>query len=549
MHKMSMGKEILNISCPSCGSPAKFDIVHQIYRCASCGGKVGIEKARQDKLEFQENQRKKLEESAKDYSMSTTSCTGCGATLVFEKDEAISNCTFCGRSLVRKDYVFDEKMPQNIIPFAVTKDEAENILKKWCNENKHKPESKYLMKRIKDLKGYYLPYDMVRGPVRCKVSRAGETGYFQADGYLNDEFVNCSSQMDNRVLDCMEPFNLDNLQEFDFSYVAGQRIKISDIDEREIDHRLDYETSENYRGGMAKIWGTKSLTILSKVDKVVNIPVLLPVYYISGKKSIVAINGQTGKISVRAEKESKYVGYPWWIGGLLTFIITCAGLYAAVTLGTGEPNLALAVTGMLGLVYILIFVAMFEDGENNWFSIKYYRAIFTSGEQTYKREGEKLVLREDIIKRKIEEPVFKLILGGKEKVVTLVFKSFPRIFAMIMKALLVLFFPVIIALVINGFDFERLYLAGSGIWFCIALPTIPAYFIKFGIQALYSDPWVYFIDEKGKKKRYKEKNEINAEEIVKDIFFALFSFPFCLITWLALLSFVMTIYFTAFGAD
>ena len=187
---------------------------------------------------------------------------------MFEKDEAVSNCVFCGRSLVRKDYVFDEKMPQNIIPFAVTKDEAEEILKKWCKENKHKPESKYLMKRIKDLNGYYLPYEMVRGPVRCKVSRAGETGYFQADGYLNDEFVNCSSQMDNRVLDCMEPFNLDNLQEFDFSYVAGQHIKISDIDEKEIDNRLDNETSENYRGGMAKIWGTKSLTIHSKVNKV-----------------------------------------------------------------------------------------------------------------------------------------------------------------------------------------------------------------------------------------------------------------------------------------
>ena len=546
---MSMGKEILNISCPSCGSPAKFDIVHQIYKCASCGGNVAIEKARQDKLEFQENQRKRLKKASKNFPMSTTSCTGCGATLVFEKDEAISNCTFCGRSLVRKDYVFDEKMPQNIIPFAVTKDEAENILKKWCNENKHKSESKYLMKRIKDLKGYYLPYEMVRGPVKCKVSRAGESRYFQADGYLNDEFVNCSSQMDNRVLDCMEPFNLDNLQEFDFSYVAGQRIKISDIDEEEIDHRLDQETSENYRGGMAKIWGTKSLTILSKVDKVVNIPVLLPVYYISGKKSIVAINGQTGKISVRAEKESKYVAYPWWIGGLLTFIITCAGLYAAITLGSGDSDFALAITGMLGLIYLLIFIAMFEDGENNWFSVKNYRAIFTSGEQTYKREGEKLVLREDIIKRKIEEPVFKLILGGKEEVVALVFKSFPRIFAMIMKALLVLFFPVIIALVINGFDFERLYLAGSGIWFCIAVPTIPVYFIKFGIQALYSDPWVYFIDDKGKKKRYKEKKEVNAEEVVKDIFFALFSFPLCLITWFALLGFVMTIYFTAFGAD
>ena len=546
---MSMGKEILNISCPTCGSSAKFDIVHQIYKCTSCGGNVEVEKARQDKLEFQENQRKRLEESAKDYSMSTTSGTGCGATLVFEKDEAISNCTFCGRSLVRKDYVFDDKIPKNIIPFAVTKDEAEKLLIKWCDENKDKPEAIYFKKRIKDLKGYYLPYEMVRGPVKCKVSKTGEFDDFYASGYLNDEFVNCSSQMDNRVLDCMEPFNLDNLQEFDFSYVAGQRIKISDIDEKEIDNRLDNETSENYRGGMAKIWGTKSLTIHSKVDKVVNIHVLLPVYYISGKKSIVAINGQTGKISVRAEKESKYVSYPWWIGGLLTFIITCAGLYIAVTLGSRNADLALSITGMTGVVFLIIFFAMFDGGENNWFSIEKYREIFTSGEQTYMREGRNLVLREDIIKRKIEKPVFKKVLDGKEQVVTYAFRTFLRIFKMVMTALIALFFPVIIALVINGFDFGRLDLGGSAIWFCIAVPTVPVYFIKFGIRDFYAFPWIYIIDERGKKKRYKKKIGINVEEVVKTIMSALFSFPLCLATWFALLCFGMTIYFTAFGMD
>ena len=55
-----MGKEILSIFCPSCGAPAKFDIIHQIYQCSHCGGKVQIEDARQEKIEFQKAQNEKL---------------------------------------------------------------------------------------------------------------------------------------------------------------------------------------------------------------------------------------------------------------------------------------------------------------------------------------------------------------------------------------------------------------------------------------------------------------------------------------------------------
>jgi len=87
-----MGKEILSIFCPACGAPAKFDIVHQIYRCGYCGGKVKIEDARKEKIEFQKNQSQRIKKSVKNFKMSTASCSGGGATLVFEKNEALSNC-------------------------------------------------------------------------------------------------------------------------------------------------------------------------------------------------------------------------------------------------------------------------------------------------------------------------------------------------------------------------------------------------------------------------------------------------------------------------
>ncbi len=544
-----MGREILNIVCPQCGAPAKFDIVHQIYRCGYCGGQVAVENVRREKVELQRAQSQRVIASAMSFPMSKASCTGCGATLVFEKNEALSTCAFCGRSLVRKDYVYDSKMPQNIIPFAVTRKEAAQLLLGWCDQNPKRLEAEHLRGRIAELKGYYLPYEMVHGPVHCKVWKRGEGRVscdFEAGGYLNAEFVNCSAQLDNLVLDCMEPYHLDYLTEFDFSYAAGQRIKISDISEEGVQNRLNLETAENYRGGMEKIWGTKDIDISAQVDPVVKVPVLLPVYYITDGNVHAAVNGQTGKVSVRAEKETKYIAFPWWMKGLLVLLVTCAALYSAILLGSKESGTALSVIGMVALVYVIIFAAMF-DGANNRFSMTKYRDIFSSGEQTYRRERGKLILREDIIKRKMETPVFKQVLDGKMEVVTYTFRSFARTLRMIMLGIVTIFFPVIIALLVNGFDFSRLYIGGSAIWFCITVPLVPIFFIKFGIQSLYESPLIYIISENGKKRRYRKKSSIKGKDVLNFTKEALFSVPICFLTWFALFVFVMTIYFTAFG--
>ena len=544
-----MGREILNILCPHCGAPAKFDIVHQIYRCGYCGGQVEVENARRQKAEFQWYQNQRVKAAAMNFPMSTASCSGCGATLVFEKNEALSTCAFCGRSVVRRDYVYDSKMPQNIIPFAVTPKEAAGLLSDWCQKNRNKPEARHLSEKIGQLKGYYLPYEMVHGRVRCDVRKKGETASYVAGGYLNDEFVNCSAQLDNLVLDCMEPYNLDNLREFDFAYAAGQRIKISDISEADVQQRLNTETAENYRGGMEKIWGTKDIDILAQVDPVVRIPVLLPVYYITDGNVHAAVNGQTGKVSVRAEKESKYIAVPWWLKGILVLLAASAALYSAILFGGGGSENALIVTGMTAFLYIIILLAMFDSQSSNRFHVIKYRSIFSSGEQTYRRERGKLILREDIVKRKIEAPVFKHNLDGRVEVVTYVFRSFARSLRMLMLGVVTIFFPVILALLINGFDFSRLTISASAVWFCITVPVVPIIFIKYGIQSLYESPLIYIISENGKKRRYRKKSGIKGTDVLNFTKEALFSVPICFLTWFAIFVFVMTIYFTAFGME
>jgi len=248
-----MANDILNIHCPSCGAPAEYDIVEQSYLCGHCGGRVKIEEALSQKAKYLETQRKRIKASAGSYPLRSSTCTGCGASVVFAESDAVTSCAFCGRSLVRQEYNYDGNIPESIIPFAVTKEEAEKRLLDWCDANPKKPEAAELRKCTSLLQGCYLPYEMARGPVSGYVYHPKATQNFEFDGFVNEEFVNVSKGLDNLLLDATEPYDTSALVPFDFAYVAGQVVKIKDIEDDNAEKRLKNEISSNYKPGFEKI--------------------------------------------------------------------------------------------------------------------------------------------------------------------------------------------------------------------------------------------------------------------------------------------------------
>ena len=117
-------------------------------------------------------------------------------------------------------------------------------------------------------------------------------------------------------------------------------------------------------------------------------------------------------------------------------------------------------------------------------------------------------------------------------------------------AVLVLFLPVIVALFLNGFDFARLELGGSAVWFCIAVPVVPVYLLKFGLVDLYENPRIYLMTDKGRKKRYRKQKEKGARgETLRMVLRALFVPPVSLAVWFGIASFCVMCYLTAFGFD
>ena len=539
---------IADIHCPKCGAPAVFDIYYQKYHCRYCGAEVEISEAQEQKLGFRKMRSEHLQTSVTQFRLFSASCEGCGADVIFEENEALSNCAFCGRSLVRKEYLRTKGLPECVIPFSITQEEAEERLAEWCRDNRRKREAKHLKPLISELKGFYLPYELVRGPVRMSASRMdGGSSYF-CEGYLHNEFVNRSAQLDNLLLDGMEPFDLNGLTEFDFAYVAGHRVKTSDVADKELEMRVRREVEATYTPAVRRVLESKAIEVSANVDKTMRLPVLLPVYYISNGNVVAAVNGQTGKVSVRAEKESKYVFLPWWLKAILATILISGILFGCLFAGGRTPEESISITLMFAVVMLIIMLCLYSDTVKNPFLVNGGRTIFTSGGQGFHRENGRLVQDDSVRERKIVSPTFYETIEGQKRPVVLRFTSPYRVARMLLICLAVIFFPVILALLINGFDFARLTLGGSAVWFCITVPTVPVYLVKFGIVQLYERPWIYLVMPDGKKKRYKEKRKLNiSREDVSSILKAFITPPVCFGIWFGIMCFCVMVYLTAFG--
>ena len=525
--------KIADIHCPSCGAPASYDILSGVYTCRFCGGKVTVGEAQAQKRGFRELQQSKLHESAVNYRLQRASCSGCGAQVVFEEDEALANCAFCGRSLVRKQYLHKKSLPEVVIPFQITEEQAHECLIGWCEANRKKTEARLLKEKADELTGCYLPYEFIRGPVDCSVKRISGGSVYKCGGFIDDMFVNCSGQLDNLLLDGMEPFDLEALTGFDFAYVAGHQVKTDNISGKELERRIQEEVNKTYTPAVQKVLETKAVQVDADVSSIVRMPALLPVYYLCDGDLMAAVNGQTGKVSVRAMKESYFYFLPWWLKSVFATIVIGLAAFLGFSLFGNGIKQSLFLTGVLVFFTLIVTLAAYSDTDRVKFRIERGRKIFTTSSS----------------ERSVASPVFFETINGKREEVILRFSSPARFAGMILAALVVLFLPVIVALFLNGFHFSQLDFRGSAVWFCIFVPVIPIYLLKFGGIELYNRPWIYRVSQDGKKERYKKKKgpEISKKEIALSILVLLFKPPICLAVWFGIASFCTMCYLTAFG--
>lgn len=495
---------LLTIYCKSCGAPAQFDIIKQNYRCLSCDSEMTQQESVSDLHAIRKRVREELSQGLVSSGQVLYECASCGAKITQSQDSVIHKCDFCGAKVVGREMLETDHLPESIIPFFITLDEAKERVKSWAKRNDTK-ESKIMLSNLNQLTGYYLPYQMVQGPVSLDVYREDASRRYYAEGYVSAKAVNTSQQLDNLVLDAMEPYEWSKLEPLRLEYLAGQKVKLQDISAKKAEDRVKEEVEEDCYELLCKELHSDGIRSSASVGRASIVPALLPAYILRTHGLLLAVNGQTGRVSCSSERKS--YKFSWIIEPILTFLILSGALF----FGFRDWQ----ITGIGAVLIGILLAAVY--GENQTSLIK--RVIFSDRAVRAKREGRKLIISDEEIKNeKVPKatPIFFESIDGVMTPVKIRGMTFSDGLKFAIRAALWILLPVIIVSIISIGTERSIPVENFGYgaaWYSFAIPSSVILWIIMR-KRMYENPKIFY-NKEGRRVRYRAKKSKNSFKIRK----------------------------------
>lgn len=473
----------LVIRCKNCGGDQSFDIIKQQYICTHCGSITELNSQTAEFKNWRQLQQQKQQHNLNEARL--FSCPSCGAQTIAASNDASALCPFCQNTMIDTKFA-DTPIPEVIIPFKITQEEAKKRLRDWLSANKSNPATQAVEKNMHRFSGCYLPYHIVRGAfngIMDVANQAGESQKYPFKAYLSHTAVNASKEWDNLFLDGIEPFDFNDARDFDYRYLIKQKAKIQNAETMELAQRIKEETTnELYESLTGKVHSKEfSVSLFGQDNETV--PAALPVYLVQcGDGIAAAVNGQTGKVSVSTGKTINKTKN-WWV------LPTVATIVIGLTLGLlGSLELGLIVGAVFG---ILFFVIAHKRHEN-----VFVKEVITSTKKEKSHND--------------TQAVFFADFGKGEVPARIEFITPWRIIKTVIAFLVVTFLPVFIAIPIQlsrGLSILDIHYGYGAAWY-----FIPGFFAVVAAGGLakgmmYNAPLYYEILPDGSTRRRKTKSK------------------------------------------
>lgn len=301
--------------CPNCGGNMLYNPEKKLLLCESCGSTKNPNEFNESDLKEEEN---KLEENG----VVHYKCPSCGAELVTDQYTSATICAYCGSPNIIEDRLNANFKPDRIIPFKYNRDCAIKAIRKWCNDGIFSPADLLSRSNLEKVTGVYVPFwlydiytntDMSAEGIKVRVYTRGDTEYTETSTFnvyrnIDAEFnkipADASIKMDDAFMDLIEPFNYNELTDFNMSYMSGYMAEKYNYTAEELENRATKKTNE-YSTNLARgtITGYDSVSVLnsnvrSSIERseYVLLPVWIYNYRYNNKNYSFIMNGQTGKV-------------------------------------------------------------------------------------------------------------------------------------------------------------------------------------------------------------------------------------------------------------
>ena len=314
--------------CPSCNASINYNPKEKNWVCEYCGSKFTLEelKANEEKYEHTSvNDSKELKNDNKDTVLiDEYHCQDCGAEIIADKNTAATFCVYCKNTAILKSRLSDKFEPSKIIPFNKTKEDAVEAFKKVGKGKFLMPKEFSDPKNIQELTGVYIPFWLYSCKMRGHVSGKGtkvmtwstsDYIYTKTDTYKVERGgvytfenipVDGSIRFNDAIMNSIEPFKYEELEDFNYSYLSGFLAEKYDVEKNEakkitIDRAKTSTISDLQlkarTGGYSNFIMSNSET---NVEEETIDYALLPVWMVNikykDKMYTFAMNGQTGKM-------------------------------------------------------------------------------------------------------------------------------------------------------------------------------------------------------------------------------------------------------------
>lgn len=251
--------------CAQCGASLRYDAGAGRLVCDYCGHENFVDPGRDTIQEL--DYRDAVEDQIPAEQIEVTQvvkCGTCGAEVQFDRDIHSDSCPFCDSVVVTDTGEHRHFKPRGLLPFAVTRKDAQNALTTWLGSRWFAPSGlKKYARAGSEMNGLYTPYwtfdaetasryEGQRGDVyyvermvtvmtdkgpRRQRQRVPQIRWTRVRGrvrrFFDDVLVIASKALPKRAADALEPWDLHAMVPYTEDYLAGFRAEGYTVDLRD----------------------------------------------------------------------------------------------------------------------------------------------------------------------------------------------------------------------------------------------------------------------------------------------------------------------------
>lgn len=388
--------------CPKCGSTdISVNSINGHLRCNFCRYEFELEKITGMQEDISKLTGQVMTSGTQDIvadanDIVTLKCSSCGAEVVIDTASAVqARCHWCRNTLSINEQIPNGSIPDVVLPFAVSKEDAKSQIEKFVGKRKFFAHPKFTKEfTTENIMGVYFPYMVIdvnahstligqgEHKVRQYTRKEGDKNvtYYDAELYnverdfdITIEGLTVESSIDKldkqakdkttNVINAIMPFDIENCVKYNATYLKGytsekrdtnvEQLKpLAESQAKDIAKFAANDTLKDYDRGVA--WSTEQITIKGEQWKAAYFPVWLYSYQQEkGDKKIlhyVAVNART-----KETMGSVPIHMPKLIG--ISAIVEIFGILAMLYVDSDYSWLFLFV----GLIYFLIMFNKYRN--------------------------------------------------------------------------------------------------------------------------------------------------------------------------------------------